>query len=280
MPELPEVETIVKDLIENNISSRTIHHVHVFHKTSVACLDKNSSTPEDFVELLEGKKIVSISRRGKWMILELKPSSFLLIHLRMSGRIDLIPRSFPKKPHEHVIIELDGSLDLRLHDTRKFARIYVAQDKEKIINKLGFEPLDNCWDSLKMRKLLKQKKRKIKPLLLDQSFIAGIGNIYADEILWQAKVHPERMSHSLTESEVITLCDAIRLVIRKGIELRGTSLGHGKGNFHSIGHRMGENQHALNVFRKTNLPCPRCQNPILRIKVAQRSTHFCPICQI
>lgn len=165
---------------------------------------------------------------------------------------------------------------LRFHDTRKFGRWRLTQDPETVLSKLGPEPLEPVRD---FHKRLHAKSRILKPLLLDQTFIAGLGNIYVDEALWEAKIHPQRKSDSLTKSESASLMNAIRKVLKKGIRNLGTSLGHGKANFQLPDGESGRNREALNVFRQTGLPCPRCGTNIERIKVGQRSTHICAVCQ-
>ena len=197
----------------------------------------------------------------------------------MSGRLHLVPPDVKRDKHEHVVLDLDNGQQLRFHDTRKFGRMFLVENVDTVIGKLGPEPLGHDFTTAWFLDHLHQKKRQLKPLLLDQTFLAGLGNIYVDEALWEAKLHPLRVSSSLTTSEIRALHRAIRKVLRKGINNLGTTLGTGKANFYSIGRRTGNNSEELNVFRRTGQQCPRCDATIERIIVGQRSTHICPACQ-
>jgi formamidopyrimidine-DNA glycosylase len=198
----------------------------------------------------------------------------------MSGRLHLVSDDLPRKKHEHVILSLADGRQLRFHDSRKFGRLYLTSDAEKILNRLGPEPLATGYTQKIFARSLSPRKRMLKPLLLDQTFIAGLGNIYVDEALWESKVHPRRIAASLTESEIRALYRAIPRVLKRGLKNLGTSLGTGKTNFYSIAKHQGRNRDELKVFRRTDLPCPRCQTKIQRIIVGQRSTHICPKCQV
>lgn len=201
------------------------------------------------------------------------------MHLRMSGRLHLVAPGRPRNKHEHVLLNLEGRQQLRFHDTRKFGRLYLTFDADNILGRLGPEPLARGFSQKKLACLLKPRKRLIKPLLLDQAFIAGLGNIYVDEALWESRIHPCRLAASLSEAEVRALHRAIPRVLRRGLKNLGTSLGTGKTNFYSIARHQGRNRDQLRVFRRTGRPCPRCRAPIERTIVGQRSTHICPECQ-
>ncbi len=201
------------------------------------------------------------------------------MHLRMSGRLHLISQESPRKKHEHVILSLKGGKQLRFHDTRKFGRIHLTSDADKILGRLGPEPLATGFTRNALARRLRLRRRQLKPLLLDQAFIAGLGNIYVDEALWESKIHPCRIAVSLTETEIGALHRAIPRVLRRGLKNLGTSLGTGKANFYSIARHQGRNRDELKVFRRTGRPCPRCRTKIERIIVGQRSTHICPKCQ-
>jgi formamidopyrimidine-DNA glycosylase len=178
-----------------------------------------------------------------------------------------------------VILQIDGKEELRFQDTRKFGRITLTSRPETILGKLGPEPLGRSFTVEQFRELLCHRKRAVKPLLLDQTFVAGLGNIYVDEALWKAGIHPLRVSSSLSPKEAADLHRAVRYVLRKGLRNLGTTLGRGQTNFYSLSGRRGRNAEKLFVFRRTGEACPRCGAPIERIKVAQRSTHVCPRCQ-
>ena len=202
------------------------------------------------------------------------------MHLRMTGRLHYVVQESPRKKHEHMILNFQGGKQLRFHDTRKFGRIYLTSDADKILKPLGPEPLAAGFTYKNLARRLSLRKRLLKLLLLDQTFIAGLGNIYVDEALWESKIHPCRNAASLTAPEIRALHRAIPRVLKRGLINLGTSLGTGKDNFYSIAKHQGRNRDKLNVFRRTNLPCPRCQTKIQRIIVGQRSTHICPVCQV
>ena len=274
MPELPEVQTIVGDLKAAGIEGTDITGATVFWERTIA-----EPSASAFCRRIKGKRISAIRRRGKFIVFDFKNGGHLLMHLRMSGRLHLIAQESPRKKHEHVILNFKGGKQLRFHDTRKFGRIYLISDTDKILGRLGPEPLANGFTWKIFARRLSLRKRLLKPLLLDQTFIAGLGNIYVDEALWESKIHPCRIAASLTEPEILALHRAIPRVLKRGLKNLGTSLGTGKANFYSIARHQGRNRDKLNVFRRTDRPCPRCQTKIQRIIVGQRSTHICPVCQ-
>ncbi len=274
MPELPEVETIVQDLKRSGLEKRTVTGVHLFWPKTLA-----GASLEEFSKQIIGLKIVKVERRGKFITLLLSDHHYLLIHLRMTGRLTIVPKSSFRLPHEHICLTLDDKDELRFHDTRKFGRWYWTKTPEVYLGNLGPEPLDEGFTIDELAKMIKKKARQIKPLLLDQSFVAGLGNIYVDEALWESKIHPQTSSQKLSRKQLSLLVDAIKHVLKRGIATQGTSLGKGKGNYYRLSGQSGDHQHRLNVFRRTGKPCPRCGTPIERIVVAQRSTHYCPQCQ-
>lgn len=274
MPELPEVQTIVNDLIAAGIVGQSVKKARVYWPRSIALMSSRT-----FCRRIAGKQICTISRRGKFIVFEMSAKWYLLVHLRMSGRFDLMAPAEKRDKHQHVILDLDGGRQLRFKDTRKFGRFYLTQDAGQIIGHLGPEPLAKNFTVRMFHQCFEGKNRMLKPLLLDQSFIAGLGNIYVDEALWEACIHPERRSASLGAEEVQALHGAIRKVLKQGLQNLGTTLGSGQGNFYSIARRQGRNRAQLMVFRRTDTPCLRCGTPIQRIIVAQRSTHICPQCQ-
>jgi formamidopyrimidine-DNA glycosylase len=274
MPELPEVQTVVNDLNIAGIPGTTITGAQVFWPHIIAVI-----SPDAFCQQIKGQMVTTIWRRAKYIVFDFTSGDHLLIHLRMSGRLFMVPSDTERLKHEHVILDLDNHQQLRFHDTRKFGRLYLVHNVETILGCLGPEPLEETFTAKMFAEHLQVRKRLLKPLLLDQTFIAGLGNIYVDEALWEAKLHPCRLASSLSETEAKTLHRTIRKVLRRGINNLGTTLGTGKANFYSIGRRAGTNQEQLNVFRRTASPCPRCQTTIVRILVGQRSTHICPTCQ-
>ena len=274
MPELPDVQTIVNDLKAAGVEGTTIKDAKVFWSRTIA-----EPSAKVFCNRIRGKSVSAIRRRGKFIVFDFKNGDNLLIHLRMSGRLHLVSYDLPRKKHEHVILSFADGRQLRFHDTRKFGRLYLTSHAEKILDRLGPEPLATTYTRKIYAGDLSPRKRMLKPLLLDQTFIAGLGNIYVDEALWESKIHPCRIAASLTQSEIRALHRAIPRVLKRGLKNLGTSLGTAKTNFYSIANHQGRNRDELKVFRRTDLPCPRCQAKIQRIAVGQRSTHICPKCQ-
>lgn len=272
MPELPEVQTIVNDLNAAGIPGRNIVATEVFWSRIIA-----RSSPREFGERIRNQRIKVIRRRAKYIVFELS-KDYLLVHLRMTGRFNLYQTHSERGKHEHVILRLDDSRELRYHDPRKFGRFFLLEDPKDVLASLGPEPLGDDFTPEVFGHALQPRQRQLKPLLLDQSFLAGLGNIYTDEALFEARLHPRRMASDLSKPEIRSLYHAIRKVLRQGIQNYGTTLGLGTGNFRSAD-RRGRNRKKLQVFHKTGQPCPRCGTPIERIIVGQRSTHFCPRCQ-
>jgi len=271
MPELPEVQTIIDDLIAAGVEGASIAAAGIRWPRTVA-------TP-DFVRRIQGRRILRISRRGKYLLFELEGPAYMLVHLRMSGRLHLRAAQSGPEPYERVIFTLHDGRRLCLHDPRKFGRIHLVDNTDQLLGALGDEPLEPAFTPSRLAEILRRRRRMLKPLLLDQTLIAGLGNIYVDEALWESGLHPRRSSASLTQDEIRRLHGAIRLVLKRGIANRGTSLGNGRSNFASIDRVRGENLHSLRVFRRDGRPCPRCGTTIVRLIVAQRGTHICPCCQ-
>ncbi len=275
MPELPEVQTVVNDLINAGLKGALIQTVNVSWPRSIAGISART-----FAQNLQGLRVEHIHRRAKYIIFTLGPKeAALLVHLRMSGRLRITAANENRNKHEHVCITFSDGRELRLHDTRKFARLHLCKTAEEVTGDLGPEPLEPDFTLAVFSSLLKNRKRMLKPLLLDQHVIAGLGNIYVDEALWEAGLHPCRKACTLTPAESKKLFAAIPRVLKRGLRNLGTTLGTGKANFFSVAGRRGNNSSQLRVFRRTGLACLRCKAPIERIIVGQRSTHICPACQ-
>jgi formamidopyrimidine-DNA glycosylase len=274
MPELPEVQTIVNDLLAAGLVGTRVSRVRLLWPGSVA-----TPSPRLLPSRLQGRGIAHIRRRGKFIVFELDDRSALLLHLRMTGRLQIAARGQPRGRHERVALELEDGRRLQFHDTRKFGRFYLLDDPQAMLARLGPEPLDRGFTSRRLAGCLRSRKRQLKPLLLDQTVVAGLGNIYVDEALWDSRLHPLRSGASLSDPEIRALHRAIRQVLRRGLANQGTTLGSGETTFYSVGRRRGRNRDALRVFRRTGAACPRCGTAIERIVVAQRSTHLCPRCQ-
>ena len=277
MPELPEVQTVVNEIIKQQLLGVKIKDVEILVPALVAPMDK-----ADFEKTLKGRKITDLSRRAKYIVATLDNGTFFISHLRMSGHFVTIDAKEERGRFERARITFANGKALRYDDIRKFGRFNLTKDKEEILGKLGPEPLEKSFTPKLLFELLpKDKKIKlcIKAWLLDQSNVAGLGNIYVDEALWLAKIHPERLANSLTLDEAKSLRDAIQSVLKKGIANSGTSLGHTQGNFISADGKHGNNAETLNVFHRQGKPCPRCGTTIIKTVVAQRGTHLCPKCQ-
>ncbi len=274
MPELPEVQTVCNDLIKAGVVGKTILKA----KVSWPRIIEGSKT-KYFLQNISDKKIIGVQRRAKYIHLLLSDNFHLLIHLRMSGRLSINETRQAPSKHEHVILFLDDHAEIRYHDTRKFGRWLLTQSPESIFNKLGVEPLSTAFTEKWLTENLKNKKKQIKPLLLDQSFIAGIGNIYADESLFLGRIHPETIACNIPTEKIRLLHKGIIQSLKTGLKNNGTTLGNSESNFYSVAKRKGRNKDQLNVFRRQDQPCPICQTTITRLIVAQRSTHICPKCQ-
>lgn len=268
MPELPEVETVVRAL-GALVPGRTVVDAEVLWPRSVR------GDLASFRQSLQGAVAGRVGRRGKWLLLNMSRGT-LCVHLRMSGRLYFC--SEPQPPHLRVRLVWDRGEPLCFCDPRKFGRVFFSENWERDLPLLGIEPLDPGWSDEVFFQQLRGSKAKLKPFLLDQAKIAGIGNIYADEALWHSMLHPERRGATLSRREAQRLRRAIRAVLEEAIADRGTSLGAGEGNFCGIDKAKGKHQERLAVYQRAGLPCLRCATPIERIVVAQRSTHFCPRC--
>ena len=273
MPELPEVQTVVNDLLAASLVGETITRVHVRWPGSIAAL-----SAENFRRRLSGRRITGVSRRAKFIVWQLNGHQTMLTHLRMTGRFSLKPPGTAYGKHDHLSFTLTSQRQLRFQDTRKFGRFYLA-NCEAILKRLGPEPLERRFSARLLGARLARHQRQLKPLLLDQHFLAGLGNIYVDEALWEAGLHPLRLSNSLTAAEAHRLHRSIRKVLRRGLRNMGTTLGTGETTFYSVAGNRGRNRDELRVFRQTGAPCPRCRAAIARMVVGQRSTHICPVCQ-
>jgi formamidopyrimidine-DNA glycosylase len=275
MPELPEVQTVVDSLNRLRLAGCCITAAGVYWPRTIADM-----TPAAFCKKIKGHRIRRITRRGKYIVMGLSQGLTLLIHLRMTGRLTWMLKGKARNKHEHVILDLGERGELRFQDTRKFGRFLLTRAPRAVLRKLGPEPLSDDFSLERFHKMLHTRRRQIKPLLLNQEFIAGMGNIYVDEALWKAGIHPLRISCSLSKKEITALHRAIPHVLRTGLKNMGTSLGAGAGNFTSVAGRKGHNADQLKVFRRGGQGCPRCGSVIQRILVGQRGSHICPTCQV
>ncbi|MBW1648302.1 MAG: bifunctional DNA-formamidopyrimidine glycosylase/DNA-(apurinic or apyrimidinic site) lyase, partial [Deltaproteobacteria bacterium] len=274
MPELPEVQTIVDDLVQAGLIGRIIVSCTIFWPGCLAGIDQYA-----FADGVCARRVARLWRRGKYIGCRLSSGRSLLVHLRMTGRMVMHDWAAPYGKHEHVALGFDDGRELRFYDPRKFGRIWLTDNPDALLHRLGPEPLSRNFTAQVLAERLAGRQRAIKPLLLDQTFLAGLGNIYVDEALWQARLHPLQAAGSLSMDQVRALHRAVRQVLRRGLANGGTSLGRGQGNFSATIRGTGQNRHALKVFRRTGQDCPRCGAVIRRLVVGQRSTHICPQCQ-
>ena len=274
MPELPEVETTARGLRPHLVGRRI---------SSVGQLDWPNMLPnvdpDRLVPRLTGRLVEAVWRRGKYLVLQLSDGATLVIHRKMTGNLVLRAPLTPPQPHTHLVLSFEDGPELHFVDPRKFGRIYYFHDPAELdrffAERLGPEPLEGLTAS-RLAELLRGRKRSLKALLLDQAFLAGLGNLYADEVLWLARLHPRRTAAGLTPDEIGVLADAIREVLEGAIARRGTSLS----DYVDAAGEPGENQSHLMVYGRTGLPCPRCGTSIERRVLAQRGTWLCATCQI
>ncbi|MEI5995363.1 DNA-formamidopyrimidine glycosylase [Candidatus Enterococcus mansonii] len=272
MPELPEVETVRKGL-EQLVVGKTIKEVTVLWPRIIEAPES-----EMFAQHLIGQTIEKMERRGKFLIFKLTNYD-LISHLRMEGKYETHDVEDERAKHTHVIFTFTDETELRYLDVRKFGRMVLVEKNQgnayKGILALGPEPIPSEFKLPEFRKGLKKHHKAIKPLLLDQRLVTGLGNIYVDEALWEAKIHPEQPADTLKPKEVERLYYAIIDVLGRAVEAGGTTI---RSYLNALG-EAGTFQISLNVYGQKDKPCPRCATPIKKIKVAQRGTHFCPKCQ-
>jgi formamidopyrimidine-DNA glycosylase len=223
-----------------------------------------------FDRAVRGRTIQDVQRRGKYLVFPLD-AAHLLIHLKMSGDLTVVPSASPDGRFEHTRLHLDGGWDLRFSDARKFGRVYLVESPGDLLGPLGPEPLERSFTASVLARRLRARSRALKPLLLDQTFVAGLGNIYADEALHWARLHPLRRSDRLSDEEIRRLWRGIRSALRRGLRHNGASI--------DWVYRGGEFQNHFRVYQRAGEPCPVCRTRVRRILVGQRGTHYCPTCQ-
>jgi formamidopyrimidine-DNA glycosylase len=287
MPELPEVETIVRDL-NRKVLNRAFLNVWSDEKRLV----KKPGNFEEFKKKIKGKKILKIWRRAKNIIFNLSGGYILLIHQKLTGHLlcgkwkmtngkwqplTKGPLEDPKNRFIHLVFWLDNNDMIALCDLRKFAKVELLDKEElkKELSSFGPEPLAENFTFEKFKEVLAGKKGKIKQILMNQEIIAGIGNIYSDEVLWRAKVHPQKDVSELKESELELIYQNIKKVLQQAIKLRGESIS----DFRDTSGEKGFFDTARKVYQREGEKCPRCGTIIKRLKIGGRSAHFCPNCQ-
>lgn len=270
MPELPEVETIVREL-RPYVEGQTVQDIQVDRPRTIAAPNEDV---DGFVRAGIGRRWEQIGRRGKFILVSLDNDTYLIVHLRMSGRLVLKPLGQPQ--HLRARFQFADGTTLYFYDPRRFGRLWLVADPTPVIGELGIEPLSEAFTADVLAGLLRGKRGMLKPLLLDQRLIAGLGNIYADEALYAAGLHPQRQAHTLSQAEIARLHAAIRSVLSQALMHHGTSF---DGVFVRPEGELGRQQEGLSVYGQAGLPCLRCGTPIQRIVVGGRGTHLCPRCQ-
>jgi formamidopyrimidine-DNA glycosylase len=272
MPELPEVETVKRTL--QRLTGLIITGVQLFLPKIIRTPD-----PEEFIKIIINKEILKIDRRGKYLLLGLSGGYTLAVHLRMTGRLVYVADDMPPAKHTHVILHLDNGHRLIFADMRQFGGMWLvptpALGSLAGYKDLGVEPLDKCFTREFFEKGLFLRRTGIKSLLLNQTFIAGLGNIYADEVLHRAGIDPERPAATLKHRETARLHQAVIDVLREAIDNRGTTVR----DYIDGDGRAGSYQELLRVYKREGKPCHHCGQVITRKKVGGRSSYYCPACQ-
>lgn len=274
MPELPEVETY-KEQLNKSVKGKRVMEVKLLWKGVV-----RHPGPRAFVRKVKGKNLSEAERRGKFLIIPLKPEEdTLIIHFGMTGVLHYLEPEGGCSPHTRAIFALDDGKELRYIDVRKLGGFYLVQGRDfsKIpeLDKMGVEPLSEEFSLEAFKGMLERRRQKLKPFLMRQDTIAGIGNIYANEILWEAKLHPLKSTADLTEEEVRRLYEAIRKILAEGVELKGCSIEE----FLDLYGQPGRYEERLRAYQREGQPCLRCGEEIVRIVVGGRGTFYCPKCQ-
>jgi formamidopyrimidine-DNA glycosylase len=279
MPELPEVETVARDL-QSLLPGATITGVRVDWLRTL-----RSEDPVAFETAIVGRTVEAVGRRAKLVVVELGDGLVMTIHLKMTGQLFVVPAATPADPYVRVTFQLADGRQLRFRDVRKFGRIGLAWHDATVgdlVGELGAkgfrgfgpEPLEPTFTVADFRRRLRARRGRLKPLLMDQAFLAGIGNIYADEALWAARLHPLRSATSLRPADEGRLFRELRRILGEAVALRGSSI-----DDYTAPDGDGEMQERLEVYQRTGEPCRRCGHPIRRIVLGIRSTHFCSWCQ-
>ncbi len=269
MPELPEVEVIKRELAPA-LAGRSFRGVTLIWPRTVQI-----PAAEDFSRRLIGQSITGLDRRGKYLIFRLSTGEALIFHLRMSGSLLLKAASQEPDPHARATFLLDDGKELHFCDRRKLARIWLVADETTVVGRLGPEPLEPGFTAQDLAQQLGKRSAPIKAVLCDQHFLAGVGNMYADEALFAAGIHPLRRANSLCWEEVVRLHGAVRQVLEQAIASWGASIS----DYRRPGGELGAAQFAFQVAHRGGEPCPKCSTPIQRIPIRGRGTYFCPRCQ-
>ncbi len=274
MPELPEVETVARDLRRHLLPDGGGAGPGIAGARVAWARTLRDGDPDAFRAGVTGRRIEGVGRRGKNVLIDLDGGAFLTIHLKMTGQLFVVPAGLPVDPYERAALVLDDGREIRFRDVRKFGRIGLYAADDDPFDALGPEPLDARFTLRAWRARLRGRRARLKPLLVDQAFVVGIGNIYADEALWRSRLHPLRTASTLRPKDERTLYRNVLEILGEAVERRGSSI-----DDYTAPDGDGEMQERLDVYQRTGQPCPRCGRPIRRIVIGIRATHFCSFCQ-
>jgi formamidopyrimidine-DNA glycosylase len=280
MPELPEVETVARDLRPRLVGAMIVGARCSWARTL------RTHDPLAFGDAVAGRTVLAVGRRAKQVVVDLSGDAALTIHLKMTGQLFVVPATTPDDPYVRLVLELADGRELRFRDIRKFGKVGLyGRDPvtgdlvtevggAAVFGRIGPEPLADAFTVRQFRDRLRRRSGRLKSLLLDQSFLAGVGNIYADESLWRSRLHPLRTAGRLRVADERHLYEAIRSVLFEAVERRGSSI-----DDYTAPDGDGSMQERLDVYQRTGEPCHRCGRPVKRIVVGARSTHLCTWCQ-
>jgi formamidopyrimidine-DNA glycosylase len=278
--ELPEVEVMRRDL-EKDVVGRRVKTAEVKSSRNAMRVIRRHGKRKDFTSRVEGRKLTKVERRGKYVLLHLDSGDVLVVHFGMSGQFQRGNGRVVIEPHTHVVLTFQQGGDLRFIDPRTFGEMFVTSSDElgkvKELQHIAIDPLDQVFTWPTFQYLLAERGAKMKQLLMDQKFISGLGNIYSDEVLFAAGLRYDRLSDTLSSQEVRRLYRAIQETLQEAIKLRGTTLDDEA--YVDLFGKPGEYQGELKVYGREGEPCRRCRTPIQTVKVAQRTSYFCPQCQ-
>ena len=278
--ELPEVEVVRRDL-EKDVATRRIAEVEVRRMKNTKRVIRRHKTPKEFRDRLKGRRITKVERKGKYILLHLDSADVLVAHFGMTGRFLRGTKRLPLDGHTHVIFTFQQGGDLRYIDPRTFGEMFVTAGddlgKVKELAHIAIDPLESTFTWLQFSHALASRATKLKPLLMDQQFISGLGNIYSDEVLFLAGLRHDRMSSELSAQEVRRLYRGMQEVVQESIRFRGTTLGDEA--YVDLFGKPGEYQNELKVYGRKGEPCRRCRTPIETVKYSGRNSFFCPQCQ-
>jgi formamidopyrimidine-DNA glycosylase len=274
MPELPEVETVARDLRRHLLPEGGGPGPVIVGARVAWARTLRDGDEAGFRAGVTGRRIEGVGRRGKQVVIDLDGGAWLTVHLKMTGQLFVVPAGVPVDPYERAALVLDDGREVRFRDVRKFGRIGLYGADDDPFDALGPEPLDPRFTLRAWRSRLRGRRARLKTLLVDQSFVAGIGNIYADEALWRARLHPLRSAASLRPRDERILYRHVIDILAEAVERRGSSI-----DDYTAPDGDGEMQERLDVYQRTGQPCPLCGRPIRRIVIGTRATHFCSFCQ-